>query len=128
LEIAAIVGAALEAVALGLAVVADGFISTVAVAAAALTQDEALARAVFFSHRSVEVGHTLALDLCASLLHVDARPLLDLEMRLGEGSGAALAMPLLRSAAAVMREMATFESAGVSAGENAEAHGGQELA
>lgn len=125
LEIAAIVGAALEAADLGIAVVADGFISTVAIAAAAaLAKSDALGRAVFFSHRSVEAGHTLALDLCASLLRTSARPLLDLEMRLGEGSGAALAMPLLRSAAAVMREMATFESAGVSPGENADAHSG----
>jgi nicotinate-nucleotide--dimethylbenzimidazole phosphoribosyltransferase len=64
----------------------------------------------------------LALEMCGSLPEVDARPLLDLEMRLGEGTGAALAMPLLRSAAAVMRDMATFASAGVSAGPQAAEH------
>jgi nicotinate-nucleotide--dimethylbenzimidazole phosphoribosyltransferase len=121
LELAAIAGAALEAARQQMVVIADGFISTVSVlCAAAIAADEsvellsAMRAAVFFAHRSAECGHGLALEACQALLGESARPLLDLDMRLGEGTGAALAMPLLRSAAAVMREMATFASAGVS--------------
>jgi nicotinate-nucleotide--dimethylbenzimidazole phosphoribosyltransferase len=84
--------------------------------------DERLAQALFFAHRSAESGHGIALDACAAISDCDARPLLQFDMRLGEGSGAALAMPILRAAAAVMRDMATFESAGVSAGEHAAKH------
>jgi nicotinate-nucleotide--dimethylbenzimidazole phosphoribosyltransferase len=65
-------------------------------------------RACVFAHRSAEPGHTHALAA------LGARPLLDLGMRLGEGSGAALAMPLLRAAARMLVEMASFEQAGVS--------------
>jgi nicotinate-nucleotide--dimethylbenzimidazole phosphoribosyltransferase len=129
LELAAIVGAALEAARLGIAVVADGFISTVAILSAlrmsrmaAATQWAEFGNALFFAHKSTERGHAIALEACAALPGCDARPLLDLEMRLGEGSGAALAMPILRAAAAVMREMATFASAGVSTGEHADVH------
>ena len=61
-----------------------------------------------FAHRSGEHGHALM------LAHLQARPLLDLGLRLGEGSGAALAWPLLQSACAVLREMASFAQAGVS--------------
>jgi nicotinate-nucleotide--dimethylbenzimidazole phosphoribosyltransferase len=135
LELAAIAGATLEAARAGLVIVADGFISTVSVLAAvhlaASESDEllhALRAALFFGHRSTELGHGLALDACAEVLATRVWPLLDFEMRLGEGTGAALAIPLLRSAAAVMRDMATFASAGVSAGEHADQHsatGGQ---
>jgi nicotinate-nucleotide--dimethylbenzimidazole phosphoribosyltransferase len=120
LELAAIVGAALEGARSGLAIVADGFISTVAIlcalrmVAAGQTEPAPLAAALFFAHRSSERGYTMALAACGLMPDCDARPLLDLEMRLGEGSGAALAIPLLRSAAAVMRDMATFSAAGVS--------------
>jgi nicotinate-nucleotide--dimethylbenzimidazole phosphoribosyltransferase len=107
LELAAITGAALEAPRHGLAVVADGFISTVAVLVAARV-DPSVRDGVFFSHRSAESGHALALDA------LGARPMLDLRLRLGEGTGAALAIPLLRSAAAILSEMATFAGAGVS--------------
>jgi nicotinate-nucleotide--dimethylbenzimidazole phosphoribosyltransferase len=124
-ELAAIAGAALEAARLRIAVVTDGFISTVAILCAMrIAQCESmdalstLARALFFAHRSAEKGHALALDSCGVLSGCDARPLLDLNMRLGEGSGAALAMPILRAAAAIMRDMATFESAGVSRSES----------
>ncbi|HEY4306526.1 MAG TPA: nicotinate-nucleotide--dimethylbenzimidazole phosphoribosyltransferase [Gemmatimonadaceae bacterium] len=130
LEIAAITGAALEASRIGVAVLVDGFISTVGVLAAlhiALAESEVrlaeLTRALFFAHRSAERGHRLALEACAQFVDCDARPLLDLGMRLGEGSGAALALPILRAAAAVMKDMATFASAEVSAGEHAEEHG-----
>jgi len=113
LEIAAIAGAALEAPRHRMAAVADGFISTVAALAAA-RMDPSILPAIFLAHRSAERGHALALAQFEAAS--GARPLLDLEMRLGEGSGAALAMPLLRAAARVMTEMATFASAGVSTG------------
>ncbi len=123
LEIAAMASAALEASSSGLAVIADGFISTTAVLAALHIASEespraleALGRALFFAHRSAERGHALAIATCGRFENCDARPLLDLGLRLGEGTGAALAIPLLRGAAAVMREMATFTSAGVSDG------------
>ena len=61
-----------------------------------------------FAHRSAEHGHA------ALLGHLGAEPLLDLDMRLGEGTGALLAWPLVRAAAAMLTEMASFESAGVS--------------
>jgi nicotinate-nucleotide--dimethylbenzimidazole phosphoribosyltransferase len=128
LEIAAIAGAAMEAAHLGLAVVVDGFISTVGVLCALHMDHDAslntppLARALFFAHRSAERGHGLAMDACATFENCDATPLLDLGLRLGEGTGAALALPLLRAAAAVMRDMATFADAGVSAGEHADQH------
>lgn len=60
-----------------------------------------------FAHRSGERGHALMLD------HLDAEPLLDLGLRLGEGSGAALAWPLLQSACLLLQQMASFASAGV---------------
>jgi nicotinate-nucleotide--dimethylbenzimidazole phosphoribosyltransferase len=107
LELAAIAGAALEAPRHGIAVVADGFISTVAILAA-LRIDPSIAPALFFAHRSAESGHALALDT------IGARPMLTLNLRLGEGTGAALAIPLLRSAAAILTEMATFSTANVS--------------
>jgi nicotinate-nucleotide--dimethylbenzimidazole phosphoribosyltransferase len=61
-----------------------------------------------FTHRSAEIGHRLM------LVHLQAQPLLDLEMRLGEGSGALVAWPLVQSAALLLNEMASFDSAGVS--------------
>jgi nicotinate-nucleotide--dimethylbenzimidazole phosphoribosyltransferase len=129
LELAAMAGAARAAADHGIAVIADGFISTTAVLCALNMFSEAdrtgacpLRTALFFSHMSAERGHRLALEMSGSIAEVDPRPLLDLEMRLGEGTGAALAMPLLRAAAAVMRDMATFASAGVSAGPQAAEH------
>ncbi|MCB1796391.1 MAG: nicotinate-nucleotide--dimethylbenzimidazole phosphoribosyltransferase, partial [Candidatus Competibacteraceae bacterium] len=67
-----------------------------------------LAAWLFYAHRSAEPGHRRLLDA------LDAQPLLDLDMRLGEGSGAAVAMPILRAAAALHARMATFAEAGVS--------------
>lgn len=106
-EIAMMAGAMIGAAAAGRLVLVDGFIATAAALAA-----EALAPsarpAFVFAHVSAETGHRPLLD------HMGARPLLDLDMRLGEGSGALLAWPLVRAAAAMLREMASFESAGVS--------------
>jgi nicotinate-nucleotide--dimethylbenzimidazole phosphoribosyltransferase len=107
LEIAAIVGAYVGAAAHRMAVIGDGFIATAAALVAASICPPFLDY-WFAGHRSSEPGHTLQLEFLRQ------QPLLDLEMRLGEGTGAALAMPLFDAAAAVMNEMATFDSAGVS--------------
>ncbi|MEO7362276.1 MAG: nicotinate-nucleotide--dimethylbenzimidazole phosphoribosyltransferase, partial [Gemmatimonadaceae bacterium] len=129
LELAAIVGAAIESLNHPIALVADGFISTVSVLCAGYIAHEefalgarALSDRVFLAHQSSERGHTLAVESLGALFGVQQRPLLDLEMRLGEGSGAALAMPLLRASAAIMRDMATFESAEISAGDQEAQH------
>jgi nicotinate-nucleotide--dimethylbenzimidazole phosphoribosyltransferase len=106
LEIAALAGAAQEAAHHRRAVLVDGFISTVA-ALAAVRHDPSISPALFFAHRSAESGHAVALDA------LEAVPLLDLSMRLGEATGSALAFPILKSAAAILREMATFSQAGV---------------
>jgi nicotinate-nucleotide--dimethylbenzimidazole phosphoribosyltransferase len=87
-------------------VLLDGFISSTAALAAARIEPGVVAKMVA-SHRSPEPGHALVLGA----LGLD--PLLDLGLRLGEGSGAALALPLLASSLAILNEMATFESAGV---------------
>jgi nicotinate-nucleotide--dimethylbenzimidazole phosphoribosyltransferase len=105
-EIAGLVGVALEAAARRVVVVLDGFISSVAGLLAVRLEPELRGYCVA-AHCSVEPGHRAVLEA------LDLRPLLDLGMRLGEGSGAALAIPLLQGAANIMREMATFESAGV---------------
>jgi nicotinate-nucleotide--dimethylbenzimidazole phosphoribosyltransferase len=109
LEIAVLVGVALRAGARRTAVLLDGYISTAAaLVAVALVPD--LRLCLIASHRSREPGHSIALQW------LQADPLLDLQLRLGEGSGAALAMPLISAAVRILREMATFESAGVSTG------------
>ncbi len=107
LEIAMMVGAVLQAALERRVIVVDGFITGAAVLVAAKLQPAVLERCIF-AHRSNEQGHRLMLDT----LH--AQPLLDLGLRLGEGSGAALAWPLLESACRVLGEMASFDSAGVS--------------
>lgn len=106
-ELAGLVGVVLESAAHGVPVVLDGFISTAA-GLAAVHLAPNVSEYLFASHRSTEPGHTLQL----AALGLD--PLLDLGLRLGEGSGAVLALPLMDAAAAVLREMATFSSAGVS--------------
>ena len=111
-EIAAMVGAVLQAASERRVIVVDGFIATSAVLVASKLAPAVLQRCVF-AHRSGERGHALL------LAHLQAEPLLDLGMRLGEGSGGALAWPLLQSACAILREMASFESAGVSREEDA---------
>jgi nicotinate-nucleotide--dimethylbenzimidazole phosphoribosyltransferase len=106
-EIATMVGAVLQAAQERRVIVVDGFIASAAVLVASSLQAAVLQRCVF-AHRSGERGHALM------LARLRADPLLDLGLRLGEGSGAALAWPLLLSACAIFREMASFESAGVS--------------
>jgi nicotinate-nucleotide--dimethylbenzimidazole phosphoribosyltransferase len=106
-EIATMVGAVLQAALERRIVVVDGFIATAAVMVAHALQPAVLERCVF-AHRSGERGHEFMLQ------HLGANALLDLGLRLGEGSGAALAWPLLQSACTIMRDMASFESAGVS--------------
>jgi len=108
-EIAGLAGVVLGAAAARLPVVVDGFIASVA-ALAAVRIAPLAAGYLIASHRSVEAGHRLVLQA------LGARPLLDLDLRLGEGTGAALAMPLVDAALAIAAEMATFESAGVSGG------------
>ncbi|WP_299021655.1 nicotinate-nucleotide--dimethylbenzimidazole phosphoribosyltransferase [uncultured Tepidimonas sp.] len=105
-EIATLVGVVLQAAAERRVIVVDGFITTAAVLVAARLAPAVLQRCVF-AHRSGERGHALL------LAHLKAEPLLDLGLRLGEGSGAALAWPLLVSACAILREMASFDAAGV---------------
>lgn len=107
LEIAALVGFCLEAASRRMAIVVDGFITTAAFALAWKLEPSILDYA-FFAHRSSEPGHALLLEM------MDAQPLLDLSLRLGEGTGAALAISVLDAAVATHNEMATFESAGVS--------------
>ncbi|WP_435112637.1 nicotinate-nucleotide--dimethylbenzimidazole phosphoribosyltransferase [Nocardiopsis synnemataformans] len=107
LEHAALAGFVLGGAALRVPVLLDGVIAGSAALAAAAISPEALS-ACFAGHRSSEPGHSLALE------HLGLRPLVDLEMRLGEGSGALLALPLLQSAARVLRDVATFDDAGVS--------------
>ncbi|WP_144145004.1 nicotinate-nucleotide--dimethylbenzimidazole phosphoribosyltransferase [Paraburkholderia sp. BCC1884] len=105
-EIAMMTGAYLAAAEARMTILVDGFI-----ASSALLVADALAPTVreycVFAHASNEAGHRRMLD------YFGAQPLLSLDMRLGEGTGAALAVPLLRAAVAFVNEMASFESAGV---------------
>ncbi len=106
-EIAALTGAYITCAQQGLAVLVDGFISSVAALTAARLLPGAEAW-FFYGHRSAEPAHQRILAALA------AEPLLDMGMRLGEGSGAAVAVPLLRQACALHNDMATFAEAGVS--------------
>ncbi len=106
-EVATMVGAILQAASERRVIVVDGFIASAAVLVASRVAPLVLQRCVF-AHRSDERGHARLLQL------LGAEPLLDVGMRVGEGSGAALAWPLLVSACAILNEMASFESAGVS--------------
>jgi len=107
LEIATITGMVLAAARHKLVVVVDGFISTAA-AALAVAIAPAVQGYLIAGHQSEEPGHKLLLD------HLKLVPVLTLNMRLGEGTGAVLAMPILESAIALYTQMATFTSAGVS--------------
>jgi len=105
-EIAVLAGVALGAAERRAVVLLDGFITSSAALAAARLEPE-LAGYLVASHRSPEPGHALV------LAELGLEPLLDLGLRLGEGSGAALALPLLDAARAILVEMATFDDAGV---------------
>ena len=107
LEIAALAGAYMAAAQRGMPVLVDGYISSVA-ALCAVRLNPGCRQWMLFSHRSAEPGHALVLQA------MQANPLLDLGMRLGDGSGAAVAVPLLRAACALHNRMATFAEAAVS--------------
>jgi len=109
LEIAAIAGLVLGCAANSIPVVIDGFIST----AGALIASElhpSVRDYIFAAHQSMEIGHRVMLE------RIGVEPILDLHLRLGEGTGAALAMGLIESGVKIMKEMATFEQAGVTHG------------
>jgi len=107
LELVAIAGVFLAGAEAGVPLVVDGYpVSAGALLATRLAPP--LRDYLFAGHRSLEPGHSLVLEA------LGLRPLLEFEMRLGEGTGAVLAFPLLRAAAAVLSGMATFEEAGVS--------------
>jgi nicotinate-nucleotide--dimethylbenzimidazole phosphoribosyltransferase len=106
-EIAALTGAYVTAAQQGIPVLVDGFITTVA-ALLAVRINPGVRDWLLFAHTSAEPGHQRVLDA------LDAKPLLQLGMRLGEGSGAAVAVPLLRLACALHNGMATFSEAAVS--------------
>lgn len=108
-EMAMMAGAMQAAAENGQLVLVDGFIAT-ATAAAVLARAPHIRPAMIFCHRSHEAGHRALLDW------LGAEPLLDLDMRLGEGTGALLAWPLVKAASAMLSDMASFESAGVSQG------------
>ncbi len=115
LEIAGLVGVILEAAAARRPVVIDGFISGAAALVASLIAPGATGYMVA-SHRSQELGHG------ALLRRMGLRPLLELDLRLGEGTGAVLALPLLEAAVRILNEMATFDEAGVSERDQEPAH------
>ncbi|WP_432725588.1 nicotinate-nucleotide--dimethylbenzimidazole phosphoribosyltransferase [Variovorax sp. W6] len=106
-ELATLVGAVLQAASERRVIVVDGYIASAAVLVAQALQPHVSQRCVA-AHRSAEPGHALLLE------RLGLDPLLQLDLRLGEGSGGALAWPLLESACRILREMASFESAGVS--------------
>jgi nicotinate-nucleotide--dimethylbenzimidazole phosphoribosyltransferase len=106
-EIAMLTGAYLKAAELRMVILVDGFITTAALLLARLV-DNRITDNCIFSHCSGENGHAKMLE------YLGAEPLLHLGMRLGEGTGAAMAYPLVQSAANFLKEMASFESAGVS--------------
>ncbi|GGM83742.1 hypothetical protein GCM10010967_14440 [Dyadobacter beijingensis] len=106
-EMAMMCGAMREAARLGMLVLVDGFIASVSYLCA-FQMEPSTRRYAVFCHQSNERGHRLLLE------SLEAEAILKLDMRLGEGTGCALAYPLLQSAVAFLNEMASFESAGVS--------------
>jgi nicotinate-nucleotide--dimethylbenzimidazole phosphoribosyltransferase len=107
LEIAGIAGLIIGCAANRIPVVVDGFIST-AGALIAAGMHPSIREYLFAAHESVEIGHRFMLD------HLGVDPILDLKLRLGEGTGAALAMGLIEAGVKILKEMATFGEAGVS--------------
>ena len=106
LEIAMMCGAMLEAKKLEMTILVDGFICTAAFIAAS-KMDNTMKDNAIFCHSSEEKGHTQMLEF------LQVKPLLSIGLRLGEGSGAAVAFPIIKSAIAFLNEMASFEAAGV---------------
>jgi nicotinate-nucleotide--dimethylbenzimidazole phosphoribosyltransferase len=106
LELAALTGAVLAAARLRLPVLLDGY-AVIVSALAAVRLDPAAGEVLLAGHRSLEPGHGLA------LAELGLEPLLDLRLRLGEASGALIALPVIEAAGALHREMATFEESGV---------------
>jgi nicotinate-nucleotide--dimethylbenzimidazole phosphoribosyltransferase len=106
LEIAGLAGVVLGAAAHSIPVLTDGFIATAGALAAARICPAA-AGAIIASHRSVEAGHRIQLEALGK------KPLFDFDLRLGEGTGAALAMTVVEASVRILREMASFEDAGV---------------
>jgi nicotinate-nucleotide--dimethylbenzimidazole phosphoribosyltransferase len=106
LEIAVLVGVIVEAAVARIPVVLDGFI-TGSAALVAVALEPGLGPRLIAGHRSSEPGHRIVLD------HLGLDPILDLDLRLGEASGAALAMGVIAAAVAIRDEMATFDSAGI---------------
>lgn len=111
LEIAMMAGAMIGAASQKAAILVDGFIASSAAMCAISARPE-VAHYAIFSHYSKEPGHKAMLNA------MKANPLLDLDLRLGEGTGALLALPILRNACNMLGDMATFESAGVSSKED----------
>lgn len=110
-EIAQMVGAMLKAAELKMIILVDGFIATSAFLAAH-SINKNIFEYVIFCHQSEEQGHKRMLE------YLKARPIMNLSMRLGEGTGCSVAYPIIRSAVAFLNDMASFESAGVSNKEN----------
>ena len=110
-EIATMCGSFLTAAKRGITFLVDGFIATAAYTCA-YKINENISEYAIFSHCSSENGHQLLLDF------LNAKPLLNLKMRLGEGTGCAMALPILQASCAFLNQMASFESAGVSEMEN----------
>ncbi|MDQ1085874.1 MULTISPECIES: nicotinate-nucleotide--dimethylbenzimidazole phosphoribosyltransferase [unclassified Siphonobacter] len=110
-EIAQMVGAIRAARSRKMIILVDGFISTVALLIASQMQPDVLENAIY-CHQSAEQGHRLLLDF------LRAEPLLRMNLRLGEGTGCALAYPLLKSAVAFLNQMSTFNEAGISSHKN----------
>jgi len=106
-EIAMMVGAIIEASKRSKLIIVDGFIATAATVVA-LKLEPMVARNLVYAHQSEERGHKIVLSA------LDAVPLLNLDLRLGEGTGALLAWPLLKSAAAMLNNMASFDDAKIS--------------
>ena len=106
-EVAMICGAMLKAAELKMIILVDGFITTAALLVAKGINEQVLDYCIF-SHQSNEQGHT------SMLQHLKATPVLHLGMRLGEGTGAAVAYPVIQAAVNFLNQMASFESAGVS--------------
>lgn len=107
LEIAGMTGAMLAAASKRVPILVDGFICTIAALLARMVSPNAIDYMIM-THQSVEPGHQIAISLLGK------KPILDLGLRLGEGSGAAVTYPIIQSATLMVKEMATFDSAGVS--------------